>query len=226
MAAMAADLPQAEPSAALRHRLAAAVAETEQIRPVEPRAIPAPAPPPEPGEVPTISRLPLRDRPAWRRALPMSLVAAAVAAILGLGVWNVVLAQSQQNLESTVAEQGQVMNALLSPGQAAIAPLAEVTDKGRTVATVVAHSRRVDVVTSGLAVNDTARSTYVLWGMQGTTPVPLGTFDVARSRLDLLTVGSGRTGLDHFSTFGISIEPGRQAPAQPSKMVAIGEVTS
>ncbi|MGZ4507660.1 MAG: anti-sigma factor [Blastococcus sp.] len=227
MAAMAADLPPAEPSEELRHRLAAAVGETEQVHAREPRLAPAPVPTPVRADEPDAgfrpTALPSQRRPGWRRALPMSLVAAAVAAILGLGVWNVVLAQSQQNLQSAVAEQSQVMSALLSPGQAAIAPL---SDNGRTVATVVAHSRRVDVVTNGLPVNDRGTSTYVLWGMQGNTPVALGTFDVAQSRMDLRTVGSGQTGLDHYSTFGISIEPGRQAPAKPTKMVALGEVTS
>lgn len=223
MAAMAADLPAAEPSEALRLRLAAAVAETEQVHRPARRVTPAPvrAAPPDDGA--RVAALPSPRQPRWRRVLPMGLVAAAVAAILGLGIWNVVLAQSQQNLQSTVAEQSQVMNALLSPGQAAVAPL---SDNGRTVATVVAHSHRVDVVTNGLAVNDPASSTYVLWGMQGTTPVALGTFDVAQSRMDLRTVGSGQTGLDHYSTFGISIEQGRQAPAKPTKMVALGGVTS
>jgi Anti-sigma-K factor rskA len=153
----------------------------------------------------------------------MGLVAAAVAAILGLGVWNVVLAQSQEKLQSTVAAQSSVMNALMTPGQAAIAPL---SDKGRPVATVVAHSHRVDVVAHGLSVNNAASSTYVLWGMRGNTPVPLGTFDVDRSQLELRTVGAGQAGLDQYSTFGISIEPGRKAPPAPTQMVAIGEVTS
>jgi len=223
MAAMAADLPAAEPSDELRRRLAAAVGETEQVRPPERRLAPAPVRAVTPDDAPRASMLPPARQPGWRRILPMSLVAAAVAAILGLGVWNVVLAQSQQNLQATVAEQSQVMNALMSPGQAAIAPLA---DDGRTVATVVAHSRRVDVVTNGLAVNNAASSTYVLWGMQGNTPVALGTLDVAQPRMDLRTVSSGQTGLDRYSTFGISIEPGRQAPTKPTKMVALGEVTS
>jgi len=226
MAAMAADLPAAEPSDELRRRLAAAVGETEQVRPPERRLAPAPVRAVTPDDAPRASPLQPARQPGWRRILPMSLVAAAVAAILGLGVWNVVLAQSQQNLQATVAEQSQVMNALLAPGQAAIAPLADVGNKQRTVATVVAHSRTVDVVTTGLAVNDTGTSTYVLWGMHGNTPVALGTFDVAQPRMDLRTVSSGQTGLDHYSTFGISIERGRQAPTKPTKMVALGEVTS
>jgi hypothetical protein len=228
MAAMAADLPVAEPSEELRHRLAEAVEQTEQVRPpVVPRITPDERADDDTdvGLAP-VRRL-ARRRPVWRRRLPAALVAAAVAAIVGLGAWNVVLARSQANLQSTVAAQSQIMNALLSPGQAAVAPLADVTTKnGRTVATVVARGNVADVVANGLPVNDPADSTYVLWGMRGNQPIPLGTFDVVQSRLDLRTVGSGQSGLDRYTTFGISLEHGSQAPSKPTKMVALGQVTS
>ena len=76
MAAMATDLPQAAPSEGLRSRLQAAVAGTEQVH----RAA---APPAQAATVPV-------PRPS-RRALAVALVAAAVATIAGLGIWNVVL---------------------------------------------------------------------------------------------------------------------------------------
>jgi hypothetical protein len=150
-------------------------------------------------------------------------VAAAVAAIVGLAGWNVVLARSQENLSSTVAAQSQVMDSLLSPGHQAIAAL---RDNGKQLATVVAHDRRVDVVTRALSVNNSERSTYVLWGMQGETPIPLGTFDVVRSALDVRHVDAGQANLDRYSTFGVSLEAGRQAPAAPTHMVAVGGVNS
>jgi len=81
------------------------------------------------------------------------------------------------------------------------------------------------VVSHGLTVNDAARTTYVLWGLGGSAPVPLGTFDVARPEMDVRAVGSGQTGLGAFSGFGISLERGRQAPPQPTVVVATGEVT-
>jgi hypothetical protein len=146
---------------------------------------------------------------------------------VGLGLWNVVLARSQENLQSTVSAQSQIMNALLSPGQSAVASLTDVSSKnGRTLATVVARGNAADVVANGLPVNDPAASTYVLWGMRGDQPVPLGTFDVVQSRLDLRTVGSAQSGLDRYTIFGISLEHGRQAPSKPTKMVALGQVTS
>jgi hypothetical protein len=44
--------------------------------------------------------------------------------------------------------------------------------------------------------------------------------------MDLRTVGSDQTGLDDYSAYAISIEPGRQAPSLPTEVVASGEVTS
>jgi anti-sigma factor RsiW len=220
MAAMAADLPAAEPSEGLRARLAAAVAETEQVP--APRRTQRPEPL---SSVPVRRGVPApRARPSFRRLAPTALVAAAVAAIVALAGWNVVLARSQDDLRSTVAEQSQVMDSLLTPGHQSIATLRE--GDGKQLATVVAHDRRVDVVARALSVNDSARSTYVLWGMKGNTPVPLGTFDIVRNALDVRHVEADQAGLDNYSTFGVSLESGRQAPALPTHMVAVGGVNS
>ena len=227
MAAMATDLPQAEPSAALRDRIRAAVEQTEQL----PAPIPEPATPIEPATAPVrpVRAVAPEPRPAggspsrWRRALPLGLVAAAVAAILGLGLWNVVLTSDRQQLQETVAEQNEVMNGLLTPGRATIAPL---EDDGKAVATVVARGDEVDVITHGLSVNDRRSTTYVLWNMSGNAAQSLGTFDVTSPKLDMKIVGSGLTGVDQFDTYGISLEPGRKAPSLPTEVVATGQVTS
>jgi hypothetical protein len=219
MAALAADLPVAEPSADAGRRLRAAVARTEQVSPA---AAPVPPVPDDDGAGPA-SGGPLPPEPApWRRVVPVALAAAAVALILGLGTWNVVLAQARDRLESTVAEQAAVTEALLRPGRATVAQL---QDAGRPVATVVARDAEVQLVTHGLAMNDADATTYVLWGAEGQTMVPIGTFDVVRSHVDVLAVGSGQTGLDAFSGYGISRERGREAPPAPTEIVAIGEVT-
>jgi anti-sigma-K factor RskA len=186
MAAMASDLPQAEPSPELRHRLRAAVEETDQVSGPAPAPVPQPAagrPGPAPVPAPSQPRSPAQSRsPAsapgpstgpgrdWRRVLPAGLVAAAVAAILGLGIWNVALNSQRQELEAAVAEQSAVLD-----------------------------------------------------GDQATA---LGTFDVTRSQTDMKTVGSGLTGLDEFPSYGISLEPGQEAPSAPTEVVATGQVTS
>jgi hypothetical protein len=170
--------------------------------------------------------LPVRavdDRPAWRRVLPTALVAAAVAAVLSLGAWNVVVTGDRDAAQATAAEQSRMLDGLLAPGRATIAPVAR---DGRTVATVVARADQVQVVATDLPVNDSHDRTYVVWGMLDGQPKPLGTFDVVTPQLDMRTVGSTATGLDQYSEYAISIEPGRQAPSFPTDIVATGQVTS
>jgi anti-sigma-K factor RskA len=247
MSALAGDLPQAEPSEGLRDRLRAAVEQTEQLPPpagVEPPADTTAAPPPGataapggrrrsdvpaatgfPGYAPPQAGAPVPEaRTAWRRVLPNALVAAAVAAILALGTWNVVLSSARDEAQAAAIEQSEVLDALLQPGRAAIAPV--VGTDGRDVATVVAREGQLQVVAHGLPVNDRSASTYVVWGMAGQSPVALGTFDVVTPQTDLRTIGSAATGLDDYDVYAISIEPGRQAPAEPSDVVANGQVTS
>jgi hypothetical protein len=112
----------------------------------------------------------------------------------------------------------------MSPGQATIAPVSGAD--GHPVATVVARRGQAQVVTWGLSENDRAHTTYVLWGVQDGRPVALGTFDVVTRDMDLRSVGSDRTGLDGYPVYGISLEPGRAAPAGPSRIVATGQVSS
>jgi hypothetical protein len=233
MGAMAGDLPPAEPSEGLRERLRAAVEETEQLpqrpRMVEqpPRPPTSPTPPPAAvGDLDVRPPLPLRTvdrRPAWRRVLPTALVAAAVAAVLSLAAWNVVVSSDRDAARATAAEQSAMLQDLLAPGRVSVAP---VTQDGETVATVVAREDRAQVVTSGLPVNDSHDQVYVLWGMQDDLPKPLGTFDVVTPQTDLRTVGSAATGLDDYSVYAISIEPGREAPSFPTDVIGQGEVTS
>ncbi|MCZ2837428.1 anti-sigma factor [Modestobacter sp. VKM Ac-2985] len=245
MTAMSSDLPQAEPSDALRDRLRAAVEETEQLpqntgperrreqSPAAPARPAARSTPVRAGTGSTSARelqlpLPTRfadPRPAWKRVLPTALVAAGVAAVLALGAWNVALTSARDEAVAAAAEQAQVLDALLEPGQATIAPLAGDED-GPDLATVVARDGQVQVLADGLPVNDPSETTYVVWGLPDGPPVAIGTFDVVTSEMDLRTVGSAATGLDEYPAYGVSIEPGRQAPSEPTDIVATGQVTS
>lgn len=154
----------------------------------------------------------------------MALAAAALAAIVALVAWNVSLEAARQREQATLAAENQIVQSLMAPGQATIAPVRN--GDGRQVATVVARQGEAQVVTWGLKQNDRAADTYVLWGMQDGTPVALGTFDVVSGDMDLRNVGSNRTGLDGYQAYGISLERGRKAPLAPSSIVAQGQVSS
>jgi anti-sigma factor RsiW len=239
MGALAGDLPPVAPPERLRERLRAAVEETEQLsRPAREEERTPPVPPSVPDRPAPVYRFeppatgahrapfPVRavdPRSSWRRVLPNALVAAAVAAILALGTWNVVLSSAREEARAAAAEQAQLVDALLTPGQATIAPL---TADGATLATVVAREGQVQVVTQGLRPNDVRDQTYVVWGLSGGTPAPLGTFDVTSPQPALRTVGSAPSGLDAYTGYAVSLEPGRSAPPEPSDIVASGEVPS
>ncbi|MGY1763396.1 anti-sigma factor domain-containing protein [Geodermatophilus sp. SYSU D00779] len=238
MGALAGDLPPVDPPERLRERLRAAVEgaeplprpawEAERTPPVPPAVPVRPAPlhrfePPASGAHRAPFPVDAVDPPSsWRRVLPNALAAAAVAAILALGTWNVVLSSAREEARAAAAEQAELVDALLTPGQATIAPL---TADGATVATVVARAGQVQVVTQGLRPNDQDQ-TYVVWGTGSGGPAPLGTFDVTSPQPALRTVGSGPSGLDAYTGYAVSLEPGRSAPPEPSDIVASGEVPS
>ena len=238
MAALATDLPSAEPSEDLRLRLRAAVEQTEQVRrvPVVPPPLPERAPTlrarrfsdadppvPAPADGPADSVLrprfsSLRER-GWMLAL-----AAAVAGVVGLGIWNVSLSTARDRAVETAAEQQALVEELLQPGAEVVA---RMDDASGPVATVVVRGGDVHVVSQALAVNDDAE-TYVLWGLRdgSSAPEAIGTFDVVRSRLDVNDVGSAATGSDAYDGYAVSLELGRRPPAAPSEVLASGQVTS
>jgi anti-sigma-K factor RskA len=225
MAVMAAELPAAEPSEELRHRLRAAVEATDQA-PLPTADGGRPTPAPRAGghvQTPTARpRVPVA-RSGRARIVSRALAAAALAAIVGVGVWNVGLASERRHLESTLAQQSAVMDALVDPDRATLAPLG---GDGQPVATVVPGEGEIEVVTHGLAVNDAAHTIYVVWGLHGDVPVPLGTFDVKGPQMTLQTVGSASTGAEQYDQYAVSLEPGRKAPSAPTDVVATGQVTS
>lgn len=233
MAAMAADLPAAEPSDGMRGRLRAAVEETGQVPGPTTPTVPDGRRPPqvEPAEpVPPPARRPAQvgarpDTPVTRRrVLAVGLVAAAVAAIIGLGVWNVVLASARDDAMAAAAAQRAVLEEVLQPGAQVRARMTD--DDGVPMATLVTRDGEMQVVTQGLSVNDDSEEVYVLWGIGDDAPVALAAFDVDRSRTDVQAVGSGPTGVGPFAQYAVSLEPGRQPPASPSEVVASGQVAN
>ncbi|MHA6781699.1 anti-sigma factor domain-containing protein [Pseudonocardia saturnea] len=227
-------VPSVEPPPALRERLLAAAASTEQ-RPsmLQARADRTPAPVPAPARPGDGRRHRLdaeersggRPRRSWlssrgRRLVAASLAVVAVVAVGGLVVRATQLEQ-QRDAESAQAQGLSELIAQLDEPGSRHALLAAADDS--TVAAVLLANGERQVYTLGLAANARDRI-YVLWGIgSDARPVPLGTFDVDRADQGLRTVGSAAEAED-FAQYAISIEPGRVAPASPTEVVASGQV--
>lgn len=234
-AALALALPAEQPSAALKERLLAAVTAEPRAAEPEPEAtlrrgvdsgMRGRALTSRPSSA---HRAPHRTASGWSRRRGFGVrgvaLAAAVALVGGLAVWNVVLRTQQSETQSTVAAQAAVIDALDDRGVYHVAPLR--TGAGAPVGMVVVHDGAAQVMANGLALNDTSDSTFVLWGLGPTaSPEALGTFDVVSPELDVRTVSSTVTGLDQYDGYAISLESGRQAPSSPTDMVATGTVGS
>ena len=93
---------------------------------------------------------------------------------------------------------------------------------GALVGLVVDDGHGPRVLTTGLAANP-ADEIYVLWGLVDGTPQALGTFDVGAQGPGVSSVPSTPEAVP-FAGFAVSIEPGRTAPASPTRVVASGQV--
>lgn len=125
-----------------------------------------------------------RRRRLETRASKIVAVAASVsvAAIVGLGAWNV----SLQRDSSKQGHYSQAIGAALAVMKAETGQtVALKAADGSVTAVAVMHTNgSMDLVTDGLAPN-AKNSRYVLWGQSGIEPaVPLGDFDVDQARVD------------------------------------------
>lgn len=213
MGALAAAAPSAELPPGLGARLHAEVART-------PQDAPAAAPVARVARVePTLAPVML---PVPRRRWTAVLVAAAVAAVLGLGGWTAALVDDRAEARQAAAADAALVEQLLRPGPATVVPVAD--PGGRTVATLLARDDGVQLISHGLDTNDRDAETYVLWGLDQGTPKALGAFDVTEAGLQLRTLEV--EGADDFPGYGISLEPGRAAPDAPTDVVARGSLPS
>lgn len=231
-AALALALPVEQPSAGLKARIMTAV--SAEPRPVQRQSEPA-APSTgalerrSSGNRPGGHRITQRPARGWTNRRGMGArglaLAAALALVAGLGVWNVTLRSQQDEAKSTVTAQAAVIDALDDRGVYRIAPLR--TGEGARVGMVVVHDGAAQVMAKGLPLNDVTDETFVLWGLgPEAAPQALGTFDVVSPELDVRTVSSIATGFDQYDGYAISLEPGRSAPSTPTGMVATGTVGS
>lgn len=158
-----------------------------------------------------------RRRAARRvpRAAAWTSVAACLALVVGLGTWNLTLRQDRDE-RGDRADRLAAAVRTLETAPARTVPLTSTA--GVVQAMAVVQADRVSLVVDGLAPNDTATSTYVLWGQKGNgSPTALGSFDVSRQRggsvqvvRDLPLTPAGQPAPDLLL---VTREAGRTAPA-------------
>jgi hypothetical protein len=149
-------------------------------------------------------------------------VAAAAALVLSLGSWNAFLQHGKSVSDQRAAQLAAAVRMLETTSGQRVA-LAD--DSGRAVATAVMHDAdTVSLVIDGLAPNDTASSTYVLWQTGDTGTRAVGTFDV-RGEIEVVRDLRLVTSLKGWKALAVTHEPGRTAPKAPGSIpVANGTV--
>jgi len=155
-------------------------------------------------------------RPALRRNAAWTSVAAAVAVVAGLGLWNLDL-QRDRDAQGVLSDRLAQAVQEMEESPARTVPLAAAD--GRVTAVAVVHADRLSLVVDGLAPNDAASSTYVLWGTSAGMPAQaLAAFDVRDDRLDVVhdlpLPMSARAPLEQLL---ITHEAGRAVPASTSQ---------
>ena len=193
--------------------------------PVAEPAEPGPAPEPA-AEEREATVVPLSPRRRASRWLAVAAVALVVAAVGGLAVANQSLRTERDNAAAAAAAQAErnapVVDVLRDAGTPGVTHATLAAPDGALVGLVVDDGTGARVLTSGLGANG-ADEIYVLWGLADGTPRPLGTFDVTQQTPAVSSVPS-TTAAVPFAGFAVSIEPGRTAPATPTRVVASGQV--
>jgi hypothetical protein len=188
--------------------------------PAAPEAAPAPA-----AEERDATVVPLSPRRRASRWLAVAAVALVLAAVGGLAVANQSLRTERDNAAAAAAQaerEASVVDVLRDAGTPGVTHATLAGPEGALVGLVVDDGSGARVLTTGLSANG-ANEIYVLWGLADGTPRPLGTFDVTQQAPSVSSVPS-TTAAVPFAGFAVSIEPGRTAPASPTRVVASGQV--
>jgi len=227
MGELATSVEPVDPPARLRDNVLAQAARTPQLGREKTLATGRP-----PRPMASDAGLPSSDRPTLReRGRPdrrwlsarLVAVAAAVVVVFGVGGLAVYTAQVQQQRDAQIAQSKSLADLVAQLDRPGTSHAMLSADAGRTLAAVLVTASDWTVVTTGLPSNDRNDTIYVLWGLGVGVPRPLGSFDVTAP-------GSGVQGVDRpadgpaFSSYAISLEPGRDLPAAPTALVAHGAV--
>ncbi len=148
-----------------------------------------------------------RRRAGRTRALTAVAVAAAVAAVLGLGGWNLALRQDAER------QQQQFAAAVRQLSVPSTTPVPLRRPGGDTVAVALVKGSEVSLLADDLPRNADG-TVYVLWGRVGVELRPVGAFDVTGA-LDTTTGLRVPGSADGLTQLLLTLEDGDRAPAQP-----------
>lgn len=212
-----------DPSPDLRRRLLDAVeAESSGSAPAGP---PAPPTREQPGDrdASVVPLAPRRRRSGrWLAAAAVVLVAAAIG---GLVAANQSLRAERNAAEAAAAaadRNAPVIDMLGDASRPGVTHATLADPSGALVGLVVNDGTNPRVLTTGLPANP-SDEIYVLWGLADGTPRALATFDVTGAAPTVRSVPSSTEAVP-YAGFAVSIEPGRAAPASPTRIVASGQV--
>lgn len=201
-AAVAGATPAAEPPPELRSRILAAALAEGPRRDGEADV-----------EAPVV---PLR-RPGPKRWLSAAAVAAAAVVVAG-GVWAG-LGRSSGSAPAPLA-------ACVQAHQCTEVTLTAAHGH-KTVGRLIIKNGTVWMLPGDMAADNVSRQIYVLWQITGShTPLSVGSFDVRAGGHGPVRVGKLATPFRSTWAFAVSLEHGRSIPAQPSRPVALGEVSA
>ena len=157
----------------------------------------------------------------WRRKLLVA--AAALVVVAGAGVAAVRFDQLNDRVAQQDVRAGQLERALriAADPQASRAVLHDTS--GGTVAVLLSGDDAAVIMPLDLPANDLTRQVYVVWGTSAASPVALATFDVTADTAEVRLLAWSPDARRHKG-FGISLEQGRTPPAQPSTVLASGQV--
>ncbi|USX52315.1 anti-sigma factor [Lentzea sp. HUAS12] len=203
---------QEQPPAHLRARL------MEQIEHI-PQEAPAPAAPHTPRHA---APIPLRPRHRRRTGRVLLAAAAALAVLAGGGYLGVRVNQLSGEVTAAEARTNDLNRALSLAADPATNRAVLRTGSGDEVAVVFSNPTTGAVMPTNLKPNDSGH-VYVVWGASTKAPVPLAVFDVRAGTTDPQLLPWSSDAHKH-TTFAVSLEPGRQAPQQPSEVLAGGQV--
>ncbi|WP_434441803.1 anti-sigma factor domain-containing protein [Lentzea sp. E54] len=163
-------------------------------------------------------------RPSNRRRTGRILLAAAAAAavLAGAGYLGVRVNQLSDEVTAAQTRTDELNKALSLAADPSTNRAVLRTGSGDEVAIVLSNPNSAAVLPTNLKPNDSGHI-YVVWGASTKAPVPLAVFDVRAGSTDPQLLAWSADAHKH-TTFAVSLEPGRQAPPNPSEVLAGGEV--